>query len=48
MESKILCKKEVSLLGQKYVVYLKEVATRVSSGGKPINTKIRAFVKRVH
>ena len=45
--NKIVCEKKISLLNQKYVVYLKKVASRVSSGGKPLKVVVRAFVKRI-
>lgn len=47
MNSKILCEKEVVLLNQKYVVYIKEVATRIASGGKSISTTKKAYVKKI-
>ena len=46
-DSGIVCEKQVSLLGQKYVVYLKKVASRVSSGGRPLKVVVRAFVKKL-
>lgn len=37
----------VILNNQKYLVYLKEVATKIAKGGKPEATTIRAFVKKM-
>ena len=41
---KIICQKEIELLDKKYVVYLKEVPTRVAAGGAPLRTTVRAFI----
>lgn len=43
----ILCEKEVELLNKKYLVYLKEVPTRIAVGGMVINKTVRAFIKEV-
>ncbi len=37
----------VILNNQKYLVYLKEVATKIAKGGKAEATTIRAFVKKI-
>ncbi len=37
----------VMLNNEKYIVYLKEVATKIAKGGKPEATTIRAFVKKI-
>jgi len=41
---KIICQKEIELLNKTYVVYLKEVATKVAAGGAPLRTTVRAFI----
>jgi len=41
----IICKKDVEMLDKIYIVYLKEVATKLAVGGKVEKTTIRAFVK---
>lgn len=46
MSGKIICEKEVYILDTRYIVYLKEVPTRIASGGEALGTTIRAFVKR--
>jgi hypothetical protein len=43
----LLCKKEVELQGRKYVVYLKEVPTKLAVGGSVEATAVRAFVKKM-
>ncbi len=45
MKNQIICTKEVELLDRRYVVYLKEVATKIAPGGKPEATTVRAFVR---
>ena len=45
MNGQIFCEKEVDLLGKRYLVYLKEVATKIAPGGKPEATTVRAFVR---
>lgn len=47
MKNKIFCEIEVDLMGKKYTVYLKEVATKIAKGGKPLSTTLRAFVRRI-
>lgn len=42
--NKVICQKEIELLNKTYVVYLKEVATKVAAGGAPLRTTIRAFI----
>ena len=42
----IFIEKEVDMLGKKYIVYLKEVACKLGSGGQPASTTVRAFVRR--
>jgi len=41
----IICKKNVELLDKKYIVYLKEVPTKLAIGGKVEKTTVRAFIK---
>ena len=41
----VLVEKEIELLGDTYVVYLKEVASRLAHG-KATSTTIRAFIRR--
>ncbi|MBW2969715.1 hypothetical protein KY319_01190 [Candidatus Woesearchaeota archaeon] len=43
---KIICQTPVELGGQKYIVYLKEVPSRVGPGGEPQATYVKAFVKK--
>jgi len=43
----IICKAPVELLGEKYIVYLKEVPSRIGPGGIPQATYVKAFVKKV-
>ena len=43
----IICRKEVELMGAKYVVYIKEVATKLAIGGEIEKTTKRAFVKKL-
>ncbi|VVB81485.1 Uncharacterised protein [uncultured archaeon] len=42
-----LCPTIVKLLDKEYVVYLKEVPSRVLSGGKAQSTCVRAFVRKL-
>jgi hypothetical protein len=44
--SKIKCHTKVTLNGETYIVYLKEVASRVKSGGVVENTCVKAFVRK--
>lgn len=41
------CQQEVEMNGEKYLVYLKEVPTKLGVGGVVEATKIRAFVKKM-
>ncbi len=45
--NKILCEIEVKLLDEQYVVYLKEVPSRVAPGGLPLAKCVKAFVRKV-
>lgn len=45
--TEVICRKEVELLDGKYVVYLKRVPVQIASGGKPLKTAVKAFVKKV-
>jgi hypothetical protein len=45
ISNEILLQKEIELQGEKYLVYLKRVATKLE-GGLPISTTIRAFIKK--
>tara|TARA_B100001971_G_C18238750_1_gene569236 strand:- start:1688 stop:1834 length:147 start_codon:yes stop_codon:yes gene_type:complete len=47
MQNQIICKKEVELSGEKYLVYLKKVATKILPGGVVESTAIKAFVKKL-
>jgi len=47
MGGKVICEQEVIILDKKYVIYLKEVPTRIASGGAALSTTIRAFIKKV-
>jgi len=46
MEENVIFTKEIELLDQNYWVYLKEVPTKISPGGAPEKTTIRAFIKK--
>ena len=48
MQNQIIFKKEIELLEDKYLVYLKKVATRLSKGGVIESTTVRAFVKKLN
>ncbi len=43
---KALDEKKVELMGVSYIVYLKEVPTKILSGGMPLKTAVRAFIKK--
>lgn len=43
----ILDEKKVQLCGKEYIVYVKEVPTKIESGGKAIRKAIKAYVRRV-
>ena len=45
--NKIICKKRIKLMGKTYLVYLKEVATKLGGGGRVETTTVRAFVKKI-
>ncbi len=45
MHSQVICAKEVELLGEKYIAYLKRVPTKISEG-VPEQYAIRAFIKK--
>lgn len=47
MKNKTICEKEVELLNEKYLVYLKKVATKIAPGGVVECTAVRAFVRKV-
>ena len=42
----VLVEKEIELLGNTYIVYLKEVASKLGEHGKATSTTIRAFIRR--
>jgi hypothetical protein len=41
-----LDEKKIELMGVQYIVYLKEVPTKIFPGGMPEKTTIRAFIKK--
>ena len=43
----ILAQAEPELLGERYIVYITQVATRVGTDGKPTATANKAFEKRI-
>ncbi len=43
---KIICEKEVELQGERYIVYLKEVATKIAAGGEVEKKTTKAFVRK--
>ncbi len=43
---RILFSREVELMQDKYVVYLKEVPTQIEPGGNPLKKAVRAFIKK--
>lgn len=43
----IIHEKQIDLLGERYLVYLKNVATRLDKEGNPDGTTIRAFIKKI-
>ncbi len=45
--TEVICKKEIELLDEKYVVYLKRVPVQIASGGMPLKTAVKAYVKKV-
>ncbi|MBW2963580.1 hypothetical protein KY306_02290 [Candidatus Woesearchaeota archaeon] len=47
IDQKKIRQKEVELLGEKYLVYLKRVATKIKEGGKPESTTTRVFVRKI-
>ncbi|MEW5896501.1 MAG: hypothetical protein AB1668_02310 [Nanoarchaeota archaeon] len=48
MEETVLAHTEIQLLDNKYLVYLKEVPTRLAIGGAVERTAVKAFVKRLN
>ena len=42
----VLAEECVELMGETYVVYLKEVPARVAAGGEPLSMCVKAFVKK--
>ncbi|MFA4886972.1 MAG: hypothetical protein WC595_02060 [Candidatus Nanoarchaeia archaeon] len=46
-EEKFICSKTVELQGEEYLVYLKEVPTRIAVGGQIQRTTIRAFIRKI-
>lgn len=42
-----LDEKIIELNGKPYLIYLKEVPTRIAVGGITLKTTVRAFVKRI-
>jgi len=42
----VLCQVEVDMMGGKYLVYLKEVPSRLHQG-KPVSSCVKAFVKKI-
>lgn len=47
MQNRITCEKEIELLDEKYIVYLKRVASKIAPGGIVESTTIRAFVRKL-
>ena len=47
IEEKKMRGKEVELEGSKYLIYLKEVPTRITPEGTTLKTTTRAFVKKL-
>ena len=48
MKEKFILAKEIELFNEIYIVYLKEVPTKIAPGGKPLRTTVRAFIKKHH
>ena len=46
-EEKVICQKRVELQGEEYLVYLKEVPTRIAVGGQIQSTTVRAFIRKI-
>ncbi len=42
----MICEAKIELQGKTYIVYLKEVPSRVGPGGIPQATYVKAFVKK--
>ncbi len=42
----LLCQQEVELMGRTYIVYLKEVPTKLGFGGAVEATAVRAFIRQ--
>lgn len=47
MENQIICTKEVELLDEKYIIYLKIVPSKIAPGGNPESMTLRAFIRRM-
>jgi len=47
LEEEIIEHKEIELSGKKYLVYLKEVPTKLMVGGKVEKTAIKAYIKKL-
>ena len=47
MNSNKLDQKEVELLEKKYLIYLKEVPTKIAVGGAVEKTTVRAFIREI-
>lgn len=45
MHSQVICVKEVELLGEKYIAYLKRVPTKINEGVAE-QFAVRAFIKK--
>ncbi|MBS3124672.1 hypothetical protein J4211_00230 [Candidatus Woesearchaeota archaeon] len=43
----LIAQKKVKLLKKQYIVYLKEVPTRIAPGGKILKITVRAFIKEI-
>ena len=42
-----ICEKVIELLGERYIVYLKKVPTRLGLNGEAEFTTVKAFVKKL-
>jgi len=47
MQKNIILQKKVKLMNNQFLVYLKEVATRIGKNGKTEATTVRAFIKKI-
>lgn len=43
----IICSKEIELLQDKYVVYLKEVPVKIEPGGNAVKKAVKAYIRKV-